>query len=66
MKFSSREMPPFGQSSGAVLFENITAVDVALVVEKVVGRGMDGDKSLQGANVPELNHCFLPMSEWLM
>jgi hypothetical protein len=59
-------MSPFGQTSGAVLFENITAVDVALVVEKVVGRGMDGDNFLQGTNVPELNHRFLPSSEWLM
>ena len=48
------------------MFENIAAVDVALVIEKVVGRGMDGDKFLQGAGVPELSHQFLPSSEWLM
>ena len=57
---------PFGQGGGAVMFENIAAVDVALVIEKVVGRGMDGDKFLQGAGVPELSHHFLPSSEWLM
>jgi hypothetical protein len=48
------------------MFENITAVEVALVVEKVVDRGMDGGKFLEGANVLELQHRFFPSPEWLV
>ena len=44
---SSREVSPFGQSGGAVLFESLAAVQVAFVVEKILGRGMDGDKFLE-------------------
>jgi hypothetical protein len=63
---SSREVSPFGQSGGAVLFESLAAVQVALVIEIVVERGMDGDKFLEGAGVPELSHRFLPSSRWLV
>ncbi len=34
---------PLGQRSGSGLFENVVAIEMALVVEMVVDRGMDGD-----------------------
>jgi len=47
MEFSSRGMSPFGQRGGAVLFESFAGVQVTFVIEKVVGRGVDGDKFLE-------------------
>ena len=63
---SGRELAPFGQSGSAVMFKNITAVQMALVVEKVMDRGMDGGKILEGAGVPELGHRFFSPSERLV
>ena len=48
-----RELAPFGQSGSAVMFKNITAVQMALLVEKVMDRGMDGGEFLEGADAPE-------------
>jgi transposase-like protein len=50
---SGRELAPFGQSGSAVMFKNITAVQMALLVEKVMDRGMDGGEFLEGADAPE-------------
>ena len=44
-------MTPLCQSSRAVLFENITAVEVAVLVEMVVDQGMNGGEFLQGLYV---------------
>ncbi len=35
-------MTPLGQGGGSVLFENVAAVEMALVVDVVVDRGVDG------------------------
>ena len=40
-------MLPFGQIGDAVLFERFAGGQVALVIEKVMDRGMDGDKFLE-------------------
>jgi hypothetical protein len=40
-------MSPFVQSGGAVLFESFAGVQAAFVIEKVVDRGVDGDKFLE-------------------
>jgi hypothetical protein len=63
---SGRELAPFGQSGSAVMFKNITAVQMALLVEKVMDRGMDGGEFLEGAGVPELGHRFFSPSERLV
>ena len=47
---------PLGQGSGSSLFENIAAVEMALVVEMAVDRSMDGGEFLQGLDVSE-RHC---------
>ena len=59
-------MLPFGQTGDAVLFERFAGGQVVFVLEKVMDRGMDGDKFLKGDGAPELSHRFLPSSEWLM
>ena len=50
---SSRQLTPLGQGGRTVLFEDVAGVDVAVVVEVVVDRGMGGSKFLQGLYVPE-------------
>ena len=57
-------MSPFGQTSGALLFENFAGVQMALVVKKVMDRGMDEGKFLEDACVPELGHRFFPPGSW--
>ena len=49
-------MTPLGQGSGAVLFENSAAVEVALIYEVVVDRCVGGGECLQGLDVPEPGH----------
>ncbi len=41
-----RELMPISKRSGAVLFEDIAAVGVAILVEVVVDRGMGGGEFL--------------------
>ena len=53
---SGRKLAPLGQGSGAVLLEDVAAVEVAILVEVVVKRGMDGSELLKGLHVPELRH----------
>jgi hypothetical protein len=59
-------LTPLSQGGGAVLLENVSAVEVAVVVEVIVDRGMGGGKFLQGLYVPELRHRAFSSSEWLM
>ena len=63
---SGCKLTPLGQSSGSGLFENIAAVEMALVVEVVVDRGVDGSEFLQGLDVPEPGHRTLSAAERLM
>ena len=45
---SGCQLTPLGHGGGSVLFENIAAVEMAVVVEMVVDRGVDGGEFLQG------------------
>ena len=57
---------PLGQGGGSVLFENVAAVEMALVVEVVVDRGVDGGEFLQGLDVSEPRHRPFPTSKRMM
>ena len=57
---------PLSQGGRAVLLEDISAVEVAVLIEVVVYRGVNGSKLLQGLDVPEFRHRALSSSEWLM
>ena len=63
---SGRKLAPLGQGSGAVLLEDVAAVEVAILVEVVVKRGMDGSELLKGLHVPELRHRPLSSPQRLM
>ena len=48
------------------MFENVAAVEVAILVEVVVDRGMGGGEFLQGLYVPEPRHRSFSSSERLV
>ena len=45
-RLSRRELMPLGQGGRTVLFEDIAAVKVTIVVEVIVDRGVGGGKFL--------------------
>jgi hypothetical protein len=59
-------LTPLGQGSGAGLLEDVAAVEVTVVVEVVVDRGVNGGELLQGLQVPEFRHRALSSSKRLM
>jgi hypothetical protein len=59
-------LTPLGQSSRATLFENIATVEMAVLVEVVVERGMGGGEFLQGLYVSEPRHRSFSSSERLV
>ena len=63
---SRGELTPFSECGGAVLLEDIAAVEVALLVEVVVNRGMGGGEFLESFYIPEARHCPLSSSERLV
>ncbi len=48
------KLTPFSERGSAVLLEDVAAVEVAVLVEVVVDRGMGGGVFMQGLYVPEL------------
>ena len=66
LRRSGRQLTPLGQGGGTVLFEDVAAVEVAVVVEVIVDRGMDGGEFLEGLYIPEARHCPLSSSEGLV
>ncbi len=55
-RLSRGALTPFGERGSAVVFENVSTVEGAVLVEVVVERGMDGSELLKGLHVPELRH----------
>ena len=45
-RLSRGKLTPFNERSSAVLFENVAAVEVAILIEVVVDRGMGGGEFL--------------------
>ena len=65
-RLSRGELTPFNECGNAVLFEDIAAVEVAILVEVVVDRGMGGGEFLQGLYISELRHRSFSSSERLV
>jgi hypothetical protein len=59
-------LTPFRECSSAVLLENIATVEVTVVVEVVVDRGMGSGKLLESLHVSELRHRSFSSSERLV
>ena len=66
MRISRRQLTPFGQGGGSVLFEFVTTVEMAFGVEVVVDRGMNGGEYLQGLYVLAFGHRPFPSPERLV
>ncbi len=65
-RLSRGELPPFSERGSAVLLEDIAAVEVAVVVEVVVDRGLGGGEFLQGLYIPEPRHRSFSSPERLV
>ncbi len=65
-RLSRGKLTPFSERGSAVLLEDVAAVEVAVLVEVIVYRGMGGGKLLKGLHVPELRHCSFSSSERLV
>ena len=65
-RLSRSELTPFSERGSAVLLEDVAAVEVTVLVEVVVDRGMGGGKLLEGLHVPELRHRSFSSSERLV
>ena len=48
------------------MLEDISAIEMAVVIEMVIDRGMNGDEFLQRLDVPEVGHRALSSSKRLM
>ena len=59
-------MTPLGQCDGAIFLEDVTAVEMAVLIEMIMDRGMNGGKLLEGLHFPELRHRPFSSSEGLM
>ncbi len=66
LRRSGCKLTPFGQSGGAVLLEDVAAVEVTILIEMIMDRGVGGGKLLERLHVPELCHRPLSSSERLM
>ncbi len=63
---SGRQLTPLGQGGGTVLSEDVAAIEVTVLIEMIMDRGVGGGKLLQSLYVPELRHRHLPSSERLV
>jgi hypothetical protein len=66
LRRSGRQLTPLGQGGRTVLLEDIATVEVTVVVEVVVDRGMGSGKLLESLHAPELRHRSFSSSERLV
>jgi hypothetical protein len=66
LRRSGRQLTPLGQGRRTVLFEDIATVEVTVVVEVVVDRGMGGGELLESFHVSEFRHRLFSSSERLV
>ena len=65
-RLSRGELTPFSERGSAILLENTAAVEVAVLVEKVVDRGMGGGEFLLSLHISENRHRSFSPSERLV
>ncbi len=66
LRRSGRQLTPLGQRGGTVLCEDIAAIEVTVLIEMIMDRGVDSGEFLQSLYVPELRHRTLSSPERLM
>ena len=65
-RLSHGEFTPFSERGGAGLLEDFAAVQMALLIEVIVDRGVGGGEFLQGLYISELRHRSFSSSERLV
>ncbi len=65
-RLSRGELTPFSERGSAVLLEDISAAEVALLIEVIVDRGVGGGEFLQSLYISELRHRSFSSSERLV
>ncbi len=50
-RLSGRQLTPLGQGRGTVLSEDVAAIEVTVLIEMIMDRGVDGGKLLQNLYV---------------
>ncbi len=60
------KLTPFSQCGRAPLYEDIPAVEMAVLIKVVVDRGVSGCKFLQGLDIPKPGHRSFSSPERLM
>jgi hypothetical protein len=66
LRRSGRELTPLGQGGGPVLSEYVAAIEVTVLIEMIMDRGVNGGKLLQGVEIPEPSHRSFSSSERLV
>jgi hypothetical protein len=60
----AHDLPPLSQRGGASFSVEVSADEVAFLVEVVVDRAVDGGEFLEGFHSPKPLHSALSSSEW--
>ncbi len=55
VSFVKDQVVPQAKTGCAVLLEDISAVEVAVLIEMILDRGMDGGKLLKGLSAPSVS-----------
>ena len=53
LRHSRGQLTPLGHCGGTVLFKDVATIEVTILIEVIVDRGVDGSEILQGLEVPE-------------
>ena len=51
LRRSGRQLTPLGQGGGTVLFVDVAAIEVAILIEMIMDRGVDDSEFLQGLHL---------------
>ncbi len=65
-RLSRGELTPFSERGSGVLLEAIAAVQMTVLIEVILDRGVVGGKLLAGFHASELRHCPFSSSERLV
>ena len=66
LRDSSRQLTPLRHCGGTIMFEDISAIEVAVMIEIIVYRGVSRSEPLQGFDILEPSHRALSSSKRLV
>ncbi len=66
LRHSRGHLTPLGHCGGTVLYEDVATIEVTILIEVIVDRGVNRGELLQGLDVPEPGHRSLSSSKRLV